>query len=377
MHANLRGFWSRLSSSSRGWVQARISLARPLGGCRPSRPLFAKSQIEPLLANRLGDASRRRTYETWSSCSLSPPSSVLRRLPSSPTKSSSVSVPLAQTPWTPPLPPPSSAVIAPARTFLAPWARSPSSTPPGRTRPPPRNPPGRPWSLPGKLSRSRVRSPLWCAGRSAEQAPRRPPPPPAPVPVPVAGPQPAPGSRTEARFVREYARIRSTVAAFEAAHLERRSPPRPPPPTGGVTAIAPRDLAGLLLPDGTSVAHALAARDARIAQLHFELTDRERRHRFASIDRAAAFVHNPSNQLAAPPPSPPPLPSGQEPVLPSITPCGASSPALPRVLLPLRLPRVPRLARRPPSSGARADPATPALVARPGVAPASPPLPGP
>jgi hypothetical protein len=213
--------------------------------------------------------------------------------------------------------------------------------------------------------------------RSAEQAPRRLSPPPAPVPVTVAGPQPAPGSRTEARLVREYARIRSTVAAFEAAHLERRSPPRPSPPTGGVTAIAPRDLAGLLLPDGTSVAHALAARDARIAQLHFELTDRERRHRFASIDRAAAFVHNPSNQLAAPPPSHPLLPSGREPVLPSSTPRGASSPAPPRVLLPLRLPRVPRLARRPPSSGARADPATPALVERPGVAPTSSPLPGP
>jgi hypothetical protein len=213
--------------------------------------------------------------------------------------------------------------------------------------------------------------------RSAELAPRRLPPPPAPVPVPVAGPQPASGSRTEARLVREYAKIRSAVAALEAAHLEHSSSPRPPPPTGGVTAVAPRDLAGLLLPDGTSVAHALAARDSRIAQLHFQITDRERRHRFASIDRAAAFVHNPANQLAAQPPSQPPLPSGREPVLPSVPQCGVSSPALPRALLPLRLPRVPRLDRRPHSSGARADPVPPAPVDRPGVAPVPPPLPGP
>jgi hypothetical protein len=213
--------------------------------------------------------------------------------------------------------------------------------------------------------------------RSAEQAPRRLPSPPAPVPVPVAGPQPAPGSRTEARLAQECAKLRSTVAEFEAAHLEHSLPPCSSPPTGGVTAIAPRDLAGLLLPDGTSVAHALAERDARIAQLRFEITDRERRHRFASIDRAAAFVHNPSNQLAAPPLSHPPLSTGREPALPSIPPCGASSPALPRALLPLRLPRVPRRARRPHSSGAPADPVPPALVERPGVAPASSPLPGP
>jgi hypothetical protein len=213
--------------------------------------------------------------------------------------------------------------------------------------------------------------------RIAEQAPRRLPPPPAPVLAPAAVPQPAPGSRTEARLVREYAKIRGTVAEFEAAHLGHSSPPCPSPPTGGVTAVAPRDLAGLLLPDGTSVAQALASRDARIAQLHFEITDRERSHRFASIDRAAAFVHNPSNQLAAQPPGQPSLPSGRGPVLPSSSPHGASSPAPRRVLLPLRLPRVPRLARGPHSSGPRVDPVPPALVEQPGVAPAPSQLPGP
>jgi hypothetical protein len=68
MRANLQGLWSRLSISPRGCAQARGSLARSFGGCRPSRQLFAKSQIEPSLANRLGVASRRRTCETWFSC---------------------------------------------------------------------------------------------------------------------------------------------------------------------------------------------------------------------------------------------------------------------------------------------------------------------
>jgi hypothetical protein len=212
--------------------------------------------------------------------------------------------------------------------------------------------------------------------RSSEQAPRRPPPPSAPIPVPVAGPQPASGSRTAALLAREYAKIRSTVAEYEAAHLEQGPHPLPSPPTGGVAAIAPRDLAGLLLPDGTPVAQALAARDARIAQLHFEITDRDRRQRFASFDRAAAFVRNPSNQLAAPPLSHAPLPSGRDPSLPTIPPRGASPPVLPRALLPLRLPRDPRLVRRPYFSGPRADPAQPAHSELPGAALASPPSPG-
>ena len=202
--------------------------------------------------------------------------------------------------------------------------------------------------------------------RNAEQAPRRLPSPPAPVPVPVAGPQPA-----------QLEEVRSTAANFGAATLERSPPPRPSPPSGGVTAIVPRDLAGLLLPDGTSVARALAARDARIAQLRFEITDRERRHRFASIDRAAAFVRNPSNQLAAPPLGQPPLSSSRAPALPPTPPCGAPSPALPRARLPLRLPRVPRKARGPHPTCAPADSAPPAPVARLGVAIASSPLPGP
>jgi hypothetical protein len=208
--------------------------------------------------------------------------------------------------------------------------------------------------------------------RSPEQAPRRLPPPSAPAHASVAGLQPAPGSQTEDLLAREYAKIRRTVAEFEAAHPEQDPRPRPSSPTGGVAAVAPRDLAGLLLPDGTSVAHALAARDARIAQLRFEISDRERRHRFVSIGRAAAFVRDPSNQLAALPPSHALPPPGRE----STSPCGASSPALPRALLPLRLPRDPRLARGPHSSGPRADSAQPAHAELPGAALAPSPLPG-
>jgi hypothetical protein len=210
--------------------------------------------------------------------------------------------------------------------------------------------------------------------RSSELAPRRLPPPSDPALVPVAGPHPAPGSRTEELLAREYAKIRSTVAEFEAAHPAPVPRPRPSSPTGGAAAVAPRDLAGLLLPDGTSVAQALAARDARIAQLRFEISDRERRHRSASIDRAAAFVWDPSNQLAALPPGHAPPTPGRDP----ISPRGASSLALPRALLPLRLPhrRKPRPARGPHSSGPRANPALPAHAELPCADLALSPLPG-
>jgi hypothetical protein len=208
--------------------------------------------------------------------------------------------------------------------------------------------------------------------RSAEQASRRLPPPPDRALISAAGPHPAPGSRTEVPLACEYSKFRSTAAEPEEAHPAQDPRPVLPPPTSGVAAVAPRDLAGLLLPDGTSVAQALAARDARIAQLRFEISDRERRHRVASIDRAAAFVWDPANQLAALPLSPAPPPPGRAP----ISPRGASSPALPRALLPLRLPQVPSRARRPRPSGPRADPAQPAHAELPGAALSSPPLPG-
>jgi hypothetical protein len=208
--------------------------------------------------------------------------------------------------------------------------------------------------------------------RIPELAPRRLPPPSDPAPVSVAGPQAAPGSRIEDLLAREYAKIRRTVAEFEAAHPEQVPRPRPPSTTGGVTVLAPQDLAGLLLPDGTSVERALATRDARIAQLRFEISDREKRHRLDSIGRAAAFVRDSSNQLAAFSPRHALPPPGQEPA----PPCGASSPALPRSLLPLQLPRVPHRVRRPRSSGPRVDSDQPARPELPGAAPAPSPLPG-
>ena len=212
--------------------------------------------------------------------------------------------------------------------------------------------------------------------RSAEQAPRRLPPPPDSSLPSAARPHPAPGSRTEDLLAREHAKTRSTVSESAASHPAQEQRSALPSPAGGAVAVAPRDLAGLLLPDGTSVAQALAARDARIAQLRFEISERERCQRAASFDRAASFVWDPSNQLAAPPPGhAPPLP-GRAPTSPP----GAPSPAPPRALLPLRLPQDKRRVRRPRSPGPRAGPAQPAHAERhaalPGAVLPSPPLPG-
>ncbi len=121
-----------------------------------------------------------------------------------------------------------------------------------------------------------------------------------------AGPQPAPGPRTEDLLEREYAKIRHAVAELEARRPERIQRSRLPSSSGGSAARAPPDLAALFLPDGTSVAHALAGRDAHIAQLRFHIADRNGRQLADSISRAAAFVRNPSNRLAAPPPPPGP-----------------------------------------------------------------------
>jgi hypothetical protein len=120
------------------------------------------------------------------------------------------------------------------------------------------------------------------------------------------------------------------------------------------------------------VGRALAARDARIAQLLFELSDRDKRQRNDSIGRAAAFVRDSSNQFAAPPARPALPQPGQVPA----PPCGASPPAHPRALFPLQLPKVPRRVRRPRSSGPRADSEHPACAGPPGVALVPSPLPG-
>jgi hypothetical protein len=149
--------------------------------------------------------------------------------------------------------------------------------------------------------------------RSPELAPRRQPTPPDPSFDLSAGPPLAPGPRTAALLVREYAKIRRAVAALAATHPEPFPRPRPPSPPGGSAARASSDLADLFLPDGTSVAQALAAKDAHIAQLRFEIADRNGRQLANSISRAAAFVRNPSNQLAVPPPSQAPSQPGGRP----------------------------------------------------------------
>ena len=203
-----------------------------------------------------------------------------------------------------------------------------------------------------------------------------------------AAPAPAaefPGTSLElARETLQESREQSAVVrrllSRAAEQTSRLLPPPPDPalipaaapsPAGGAVVAAPRDLAGLLLPDGTSVAQALAARDARIAQLRFEISDRDRRQRIASIDRAAAFVRDPANQLAASPLRLAPPPPGREPTQLR----GASSSALPGARCPLLLPQVPRRARAHPPSGPRADSAQCVPAEPPCAAPAPPPPP--
>jgi hypothetical protein len=207
--------------------------------------------------------------------------------------------------------------------------------------------------------------------RIPERVPRRLSPPPVPVPAPVAGPPAAPSLRSEDQPALEYAKIRRPAAEFEAAHLDQVPRPRAPAPPGGVAVPAPQDIAELLLPDGTSVGRALAARDASIAHLRFQLSEREKRHRIDSIGRATAFVRDSSNQFAVPPARPPLPQPGRAPA----PPCGAPPPALTRPRPPLQLPKVPRRVRGPRSSGPPANSEQPACAGPPDAVLAAPPRP--
>jgi hypothetical protein len=97
--------------------------------------------------------------------------------------------------------------------------------------------------------------------RGPERAPRCQSPSRDPPFDPSAGPQLAPGPRTSALLENEYARISRAVDKLEAERGEQSPRPRPPEPADRLAVRASTDPAELFLPDGTSVAHALAVRD--------------------------------------------------------------------------------------------------------------------
>jgi hypothetical protein len=214
---------------------------------------------------------------------------------------------------------------ASARVAPVPWARR---------RSPPTTRASRPWR--NGPCRTRGISLLWSGAwfHACQWAPRRKPTAPEPhspqlaVPQPVPAPSdddptPAPGTSTARPDLLELelAELRRVVASLEAGRAAQSLRPRSPEPLARPAACTPADPAEQFLADGTSVAQAMATRDARIAQLLFELADRNARQLDDRLSRASAFVHNPSNQLAAPTPpelaAEPVSPRAREPSPPS------------------------------------------------------------
>jgi hypothetical protein len=176
----------------------------------------------------------------------------------------------------------------------------------------------------------------------------------------------------------KYAELDRIVVSFEAACAEQGRRPCSPVSPARPTARPPADPAQPLLPTGTTVARALAAKDARIAQLLFELEDRDARQLGSSLGRAAAFLRDPSNLLAAPPPEEP----ASEPVSPRAgflfpPPRGEELPSSPA--RPARNPRQLSwglgLARFSSTQSRGAPPDRPELAEPPVRAPAPPPPP--
>jgi hypothetical protein len=132
---------------------------------------------------------------------------------------------------------------------------------------------------------------------------------PAPVPgVTLAVPGPGPSSPSSAPHTtleNKNAELDRVVVSFEAACAEQGRRPCSSGSPARPTARSPADPARPLRPSGSTVARALAEKDARIAQLLFELKDRDARQLGNSLGRAAAFLRDPSNLLAAPPPEEP------------------------------------------------------------------------
>jgi hypothetical protein len=168
--------------------------------------------------------------------------------------------------------------------------------------------------------------------------PRWPPPPESPgrapsVPRPAQGlpvhelaAAPEPCSAHYDHLEREVIDLRLAVASLEADREEKRlrlllleSQARPAPRAEATPADQPS-------PSGPCLVQALAEKEACIAQLRFQLADRSDRRLEDRLSRVAAFVHNPANCFASPPPTgndadcavprsrgPSPLPGGRSP----------------------------------------------------------------
>jgi hypothetical protein len=291
---------------------ASASPFHALGACHPGTSVYSKSQLAETPCGITSVASKTRTNVPANNCSSSALCWTLKRSLSSLNRSVNASLPHAPTTGTVPPCSPSQIASAFARVAPAPFSRR---------QPPPTPQTLRPWR--SEPCRSRGSNPLWSgawshASAGLERAPRRrfaasephisPPAAPQPALEPRASESanaPSPSTSHHETLELEVAELRLVVASLEAEREEHRlrlrllellarSATRPPAPP-----------AEPLLADGTPVARALAEKDARIAQLRFEIEDRSARRLAARLSLASAFFHDPANQLAAQPPAAP------------------------------------------------------------------------
>jgi hypothetical protein len=142
------------------------------------------------------------------------------------------------------------------------------------------------------------------------------------APVAVLVPRPADHERLELQNLE----LRRAIASLEAEREEKRLRLLLLESQAHLAQRAEATPADHPSSSGPPTARALAEKDARIAQLQFQLADRSDRRLEDRLSRVAAFVHNPANCLAPPPsagtvaerpPSrsrgPSPLPGGRSP----------------------------------------------------------------
>ena len=156
---------------------------------------------------------------------------------------------------------------------------------------------------------------------------------PSPDPRPAQGqqacePVAAPGPHPEdlGRLELENLELRRAIASLEAEREEKRLRLLLLESSAHLAQRAEANPADHYSPSGASAAQALAEKDARIAQLQFQLADCSARRLEDSLGRAAAFVHSSSNCFALAPSAgsaaervssrsrgPSPLPGGSSP----------------------------------------------------------------
>jgi hypothetical protein len=151
-----------------------------------------------------------------------------------------------------------------------------------------------------------------------------------PAGAPAAAPAPCPADHE--RLELENLALRRAIVLLEAEREEKRLRLLLLESSARLAQRAEATSVDLPLPSGPSAAHALAEKDARIAQLQFQLAERSDRQLQGSLGRVAAFVHNPSNCFALPPSagtvaeSSSPLSRGPSPLLGGCSPPPAPPP---------------------------------------------------